>query len=117
VHEIDFGQTEEEERLVMRKMLTEIYLDAYGNGKKGYFRRLDDQEAVEAYRHKANTFRLNIIIALSGFAVAILTAIGIIVTVQMARHASLDPQHFFQRDGTGQVYTALERIPQDAKGW
>lgn len=88
--------------MALMNYVQDMHQDWYGNGREGWKTRIvkfidnfegaeKERMKAEATRHHSNTTRLNIILALTGIAAVALTAIGIVVGVAMAKHASLDP--------------------------
>jgi hypothetical protein len=56
-----------------------------------------EREKVNEDRHRENSFKLNIMMALIAFAALVATIAGIMVTVYYAKHAELIPHDLFGR--------------------
>lgn len=109
---LDFGDNDEDAVREMKGAMNRLMHDAYGNGEPGYFKIIDRQTAVDAYRHKSNTVRLNIIIALSALATAIITAIGIYIAAVTAHHAKVLPPAIFHSESPS--FALSSNRPQEA---
>ena len=99
VADIDFGDTPSEQLATLMYIVGTLYRDIHGNGQPGLKRRaetfMDGREALELEqekRHKANTARLNIIIALL---IAIAAYIAIVVSLHGEWKTMLDPHKVF----------------------
>lgn len=112
---LDFGDNDQEAILILKQKVSTLWTDSYGNGRPGLFSRIikfmDTSEAIEQDRHKSNTIRLNIIIALSALASAILVGIGIWIGMSHSQHTKIDPSLIFHGQMIPQQYDALEQLP------
>lgn len=91
--DLDFGKTTEESVMALKHYMSEIYPDYFGNGQTGWRDKVIDfiagfraveiaREKIAEERHRDNTTRLNVIMALTGIAAFGLTAVGIAIAFQ-----------------------------------
>ncbi len=99
VANIEWGKTQAETVMVLRRVTQEVCNDLYDNGQLGLISRVEEfmakHQALDEERskqHKANTDRLNIII---GLLVAIAAYIAIVISVSHPFKSNLDPQKVF----------------------
>ncbi len=107
VANIEWGKTQADTVMVLRRVTQQVCDDLYDNGQLGLISRVEEfmtkHSALDEERskqHKANTDRLNIII---GLLIAIAAYIAIVVSVHGPFKTSLDPQKVFHSQTTVDV--------------
>lgn len=71
----------------------------------------EERETQEDKHHRQNTWRLNVIMAIVGIVGIALTAIGILVSIEVHR-GSVIPFNIFGPDKQSLEYTSLDSPPQ-----
>ena len=97
--QIEWGSTSAENVVILKRITQQVCEDLYDNGQLGLISRVEEfmakHRALDEERgkqHKANTDRLNIIIALL---IAIAAYIAIVISVHGPFKSTLDPAKVF----------------------
>ena len=119
--DIDFGDTHGEQLATVIRVVRDLHRDFYGNGDPGIKRKAEQfmSEAKGARdeqerQHKSNSMKLNIIIAICALLTVVLTACGIIVTVEVSARKGLDPAKIFHSQSVQPAYAKEQKPPQEA---
>lgn len=117
---IDFGDTDEEAFIVLKMTVQQLHADAYGNGQPGMFGQFkrfmhiyEGGEVERAKQHKANTIRLNLLLALAMLIVAIL---ALFLTYAAQHKSEVIFPEIFRSSPQSLEYTARESPPLTAQG-
>ena len=101
--DIDFGSSQGEQLATLVRVVRDMHRDFYGNGKprhqteSGDF-HMDQHAGAERERenqHKSNTRKLNAIMLILTAIGLVIAIVGIIVSVEVAHRADMDPARIF----------------------
>ena len=106
-------------------LLERLDSDIYNHGRDGMKTQIanfitesrtrqDEQLKREDSRHRANSRKINIVIAITGIAMLLLTGIGVLVSVEFSKRSDLDPARIFHSRNGERVLSYFHQPPQDA---
>lgn len=104
--DLDFGETDEEAILVLKGFAHRVNTDLYNHGTKGLLTTFntfvtahnakeDEQRRLQEDRHRENTAKINLLIAIATAIGVVVAAISILVTIEVSHKSQLDPAKIF----------------------
>ena len=90
---IEWGKSPTENVAILKRIVQQVCEDLYDNGQPGLISRVEAHmsEAIgasleQARQHKANSLKLNIIMALAAVMALVISAVGIFVSIEISKH-------------------------------
>jgi len=96
VAQIDFGDTQSEQLATLMQMMRVLWPDIYGNGQEGIKKKAEDfmaeangAQKEQERQQRQNSLKLNWILLLCAIVTAIVTTVGLIVTIKVVKTGDL----------------------------